>query len=112
MEPLNLLEQLSGVRLRRKGASAPECCTMTVGNMESAALFNAGKKGRGLRATKELSAGEVVFAEPSFSAVVFDRSPDSHDTSNEKAVMVSCELEHDIPLDSVFKSKEAILKGS
>lgn len=46
---------------------------MTVGNMESAELFDAGKKGRGLRATKELNTGEVVFAEPSFSAVVFDR---------------------------------------
>ena len=46
---------------------------MTVGNMESAALFDAGKKGRGLEATKELSAGEVVFTEPSFAAVVFDR---------------------------------------
>ncbi|XP_071322418.1 histone-lysine N-methyltransferase SMYD1a [Trachinotus anak] len=45
---------------------------MTVGNMERAALFDAGKKGRGLRATRELSTGEVVFAEPSFSAVVFD----------------------------------------
>lgn len=45
---------------------------MTVGNMESAELFDAGKKGRGLRATKELNIGEVVFAEPSFSAVVFD----------------------------------------
>lgn len=45
---------------------------MTVGNMESAQLFDAGKKGRGLRATKDLNAGEVVFAEPSFSAVVFD----------------------------------------
>ncbi|XP_042365510.1 histone-lysine N-methyltransferase SMYD1a [Plectropomus leopardus] len=45
---------------------------MTVGNMESAQLFDAGKKGRGLKATKELSAGEVVFAEASFSAVVFD----------------------------------------
>ncbi|KAL6097244.1 uncharacterized protein ACO6RY_06379 [Pungitius sinensis] len=45
---------------------------MTVGNMESAQLFDAGNKGRGLRATKELCAGEVVFAEPSFSAVVFD----------------------------------------
>ncbi|XP_034997391.1 histone-lysine N-methyltransferase SMYD1a [Hippoglossus stenolepis] len=45
---------------------------MTVGNMESAALFDAGKKGRGLEATKELSAGEVVFTEPSFAAVVFD----------------------------------------
>lgn len=46
---------------------------MTVGNMESAVLFDAGKKGRGLRANKELRAGEVVFAEPSFAAVVFDR---------------------------------------
>ncbi|XP_059213662.1 histone-lysine N-methyltransferase SMYD1a [Centropristis striata] len=45
---------------------------MTVGNMESVELFDAGKKGRGLRATKELIAGEVVFAEPSYSAVVFD----------------------------------------
>ncbi|XP_069544208.1 histone-lysine N-methyltransferase SMYD1a isoform X2 [Brachyistius frenatus] len=45
---------------------------MTVGNMESVELFDAGEKGRGLRATKELSTGEVVFAEPSFSAVVFD----------------------------------------
>ncbi|XP_034402913.1 histone-lysine N-methyltransferase SMYD1a [Cyclopterus lumpus] len=45
---------------------------MTVGNMGSVQLFDAGKKGRGLRATKELTAGEVVFAEPSFSAVVFD----------------------------------------
>uniref|UniRef100_A0A673BAI4 [histone H3]-lysine(4) N-trimethyltransferase n=1 Tax=Sphaeramia orbicularis TaxID=375764 RepID=A0A673BAI4_9TELE len=45
---------------------------MTVGSMESAQLFDAGSKGRGLRATKELNAGDVVFAEPSFSAVVFD----------------------------------------
>uniref|UniRef100_A0A665TSB6 [histone H3]-lysine(4) N-trimethyltransferase n=1 Tax=Echeneis naucrates TaxID=173247 RepID=A0A665TSB6_ECHNA len=45
---------------------------MTVGNIESAALFDTGKKGRGLRAIRELSAGEIVFAEPSFSAVVFD----------------------------------------
>lgn len=46
---------------------------MTVGNMESAQLFDAGHKGRGLRATKELRRGDVVFAEASFSAVVFDR---------------------------------------
>ncbi|XP_028273485.1 histone-lysine N-methyltransferase SMYD1a [Parambassis ranga] len=45
---------------------------MTVGSMETAALFDAGKKGRGLRATRELKTGEVVFAEPTFSAVVFD----------------------------------------
>lgn len=48
------------------------CCTMTVGNMESAELFDAGEKGRGLRATKEISTGEVIFSEASFSAVVFD----------------------------------------
>lgn len=46
---------------------------MTVGNMESAQVFDAGHKGRGLRATKELRRGDVVFAEASFSAVVFDR---------------------------------------
>lgn len=38
-----------------------------MGNMESVELFDAGKKGRGLRAAKELNTGEVVFAEPSFS---------------------------------------------
>lgn len=41
--------------------------------MERAALFDAGKKGRGLRAIKDLKSGEVVFAEPSFASVVFDR---------------------------------------
>lgn len=46
---------------------------MTVMNMVGAELFDAGKEGRGLRAAKELNTGEVVFTEPSFSAVVFDR---------------------------------------
>ncbi|KAK5900368.1 hypothetical protein CgunFtcFv8_025330 [Champsocephalus gunnari] len=45
---------------------------MTVGNMDSAELFDAGKKGRGLRAREHLNAGDVVFSESSFSAVVFD----------------------------------------
>ncbi|XP_077593293.1 histone-lysine N-methyltransferase Smyd1-like [Stigmatopora nigra] len=45
---------------------------MTVGNMESVELFDAGQKGRGLRASRDLSTGEVVFAEASFAAVVFD----------------------------------------
>uniref|UniRef100_A0A3Q0S7T5 [histone H3]-lysine(4) N-trimethyltransferase n=1 Tax=Amphilophus citrinellus TaxID=61819 RepID=A0A3Q0S7T5_AMPCI len=40
--------------------------------MERAELFDAGSKGRGLRATKELNTGEVIFSEPSFAAVVFD----------------------------------------
>uniref|UniRef100_A0A3Q3W8J6 [histone H3]-lysine(4) N-trimethyltransferase n=1 Tax=Mola mola TaxID=94237 RepID=A0A3Q3W8J6_MOLML len=34
---------------------------MTVMNMVGAELFDAGKKGRGLRAAKELNTGEVVF---------------------------------------------------
>ena len=51
---------------------------MTVGNMENAQLFDAGKKGRGLRATKEFNTGEVIFAEPSYSAVVFDRYAPDH----------------------------------
>ncbi|KAM9793597.1 histone-lysine N-methyltransferase Smyd1-like isoform X2 [Syngnathus typhle] len=45
---------------------------MTVGNIDSVELFDAGQKGRGLRASRDLSTGEVVFAEPSFAAVVFD----------------------------------------
>ncbi|XP_061836643.1 histone-lysine N-methyltransferase Smyd1-like [Nerophis lumbriciformis] len=45
---------------------------MTLGNMENAELFDAGKKGRGLRAGRDLNAGEMVFAEASFAAVVFD----------------------------------------
>ncbi|KAG7476579.1 hypothetical protein MATL_G00084290 [Megalops atlanticus] len=45
---------------------------MTLGNMENVEVFNAEGKGRGLRATKELWAGDVIFAEPSFAAVVFD----------------------------------------
>ncbi|XP_061657880.1 histone-lysine N-methyltransferase Smyd1-like isoform X1 [Syngnathoides biaculeatus] len=46
--------------------------TMTVGNMETVELFDVGQKGRGLRAGRDLSTGEVVFAEASFAAVVFD----------------------------------------
>ncbi|KAI1904632.1 hypothetical protein AGOR_G00007690 [Albula goreensis] len=45
---------------------------MTLGNMENVEVFDTEGKGRGLRAAKELCAGEVVFAEPSFAAVVFD----------------------------------------
>ncbi|XP_077398482.1 histone-lysine N-methyltransferase Smyd1-like [Vanacampus margaritifer] len=45
---------------------------MTVGNMDSVELFDAGQKGRGLRVIRDLSTGEVIFAEASFAAVVFD----------------------------------------
>uniref|UniRef100_A0A3P8YGV6 [histone H3]-lysine(4) N-trimethyltransferase n=1 Tax=Esox lucius TaxID=8010 RepID=A0A3P8YGV6_ESOLU len=40
--------------------------------MDNVELFDAGEKGKGLRTTKDLKAGEVVFTEPSFAAVVFD----------------------------------------
>ncbi|XP_012717441.1 histone-lysine N-methyltransferase SMYD1 [Fundulus heteroclitus] len=42
---------------------------MTAGNME---LFDAGQKGRGLRARREIITGEVLLAEPSYAAVVFN----------------------------------------
>lgn len=35
-------------------------------------MFDSPGKGRGLKATKEMWAGDVVFSEPSFAAVVFD----------------------------------------
>lgn len=36
-------------------------------------MFDSPGKGRGLRATKELLSGDVLFSEPPFAAVVFDR---------------------------------------
>lgn len=46
---------------------------MTLQKMEAVEVFAAGEKGRGLRTTKVLKMGEVVFVEASFAAVVFDR---------------------------------------
>ncbi|XP_056275887.1 histone-lysine N-methyltransferase SMYD1b isoform X1 [Pseudoliparis swirei] len=40
--------------------------------MENVAIFDAPGKGRGLKATKEFWAGDVIFSEPSVSAVAFD----------------------------------------
>ncbi|XP_018589847.1 histone-lysine N-methyltransferase SMYD1a isoform X1 [Scleropages formosus] len=40
--------------------------------MENVEVFDALNKGRGLRATKVFKAGDVIFTEPSFAAVVFD----------------------------------------
>ncbi|XP_062845056.1 histone-lysine N-methyltransferase SMYD1a [Trichomycterus rosablanca] len=45
---------------------------MTLQKMEAVEVFAAGEKGRGLRTTKVMKTGEVVFAEASFAAVVFD----------------------------------------
>ncbi|XP_069488299.1 histone-lysine N-methyltransferase SMYD1 isoform X2 [Ambystoma mexicanum] len=45
---------------------------MTVGSMENVEVFNSEGKGRGLKATKESWAGDVIFAEPAYAAVVFD----------------------------------------
>lgn len=41
--------------------------------METVEVFNSEAKGRGLKAAKELWAGDVVFAERAYAAVVFDR---------------------------------------
>lgn len=41
--------------------------------MENVEIFNTAEKGRGLKATKEFWAGDVIFSEPGLSAVVFDR---------------------------------------
>ncbi|KAJ8380868.1 hypothetical protein SKAU_G00016460 [Synaphobranchus kaupii] len=51
--------------------------------MENVQVFDSPGKGRGLRAAKEMWAGDVVFAEPSFAAVVFDKGGEcchSHDS--------------------------------
>lgn len=41
--------------------------------MDNVEVFDSPGKGRGLRASRELWAGDVLFVEPSFAAVVFDR---------------------------------------
>ncbi|XP_012671443.2 histone-lysine N-methyltransferase SMYD1a isoform X2 [Clupea harengus] len=45
---------------------------MTLEKVDPVEVFDAGDKGRGLRTTKALVIGDVVFTEASFSAVVFD----------------------------------------
>ncbi|XP_077600621.1 histone-lysine N-methyltransferase SMYD1-like isoform X1 [Stigmatopora nigra] len=40
--------------------------------MENVTVFDSPGKGRGLKASKEFWAGDVIFSEPSFAAVVFD----------------------------------------
>ncbi|XP_026876395.2 histone-lysine N-methyltransferase SMYD1a isoform X2 [Electrophorus electricus] len=45
---------------------------MTLEKTDAVEVFAAGEKGRGLRTTKEMLAGEVVFSEAGFAAVVFD----------------------------------------
>lgn len=41
--------------------------------MESVEVFTTEGKGRGLKAQKEFLPGDVIFAEPAYAAVVFDR---------------------------------------
>ncbi|KAG3267964.1 SET and MYND domain containing 1 [Ictidomys tridecemlineatus] len=45
---------------------------MTIGSMENVEVFNSEGKGRGLKATKEFWAADVIFAERAYAAVVFD----------------------------------------
>ncbi|XP_056137976.1 histone-lysine N-methyltransferase SMYD1b isoform X1 [Lampris incognitus] len=44
--------------------------------MENIEIFDSPGKGRGLKATKEMWAGDVIFSEPSYAAVVFDSFAD------------------------------------
>lgn len=58
--------------------------------MENVAIFDSPGKGRGLKATKEFWAGDVIFSEPSLAAVVFDRySTVMVDILNEDAQMLA-----------------------
>lgn len=41
--------------------------------METVELFSSEGKGRGLKAVKEQWAGDAIFAERAYAAVVFDR---------------------------------------
>ncbi|XP_066429062.1 histone-lysine N-methyltransferase SMYD1 isoform X2 [Eleutherodactylus coqui] len=45
---------------------------MILARMENVEVFNSEGKGRGLKATRESWAGDVIFAEPAYAAVVFD----------------------------------------
>ncbi len=42
-------------------------------DMEFVEVFDSPGKGRGLRAIKEVWAGDVLFADPPFASVVFDK---------------------------------------
>ncbi|OXB59249.1 hypothetical protein ASZ78_016884 [Callipepla squamata] len=46
--------------------------------MESVEVFTTEGKGRGLKAQKEFLPGDVIFAEPAYAAVVFDRKCGEH----------------------------------
>jgi len=64
--------------------------------MENVELFEAEHKGRGLRSTRDLFAGEVVFSEPSFSAVVLDSATSQvcHNCFRRQAKLHSCAVCH------------------
>jgi len=65
--------------------------------MENCELFEAGgEKGRGLRSTRDLNAGEVVFSEPSYAAVVLDSvtSKVCHNCFRRQAALHACAVCH------------------
>lgn len=61
----------TSIRLTRSTSSVP--ISGAAVTMENVAIFDSPGKGRGLKATKEFWAGDVIFSEPSLAAVVFDR---------------------------------------
>lgn len=62
--------------LTLRSPASQEPGTPSKSNMENVAIFDSPGKGRGLKATKEFWAGDVIFSEPSLAAVVFDRYRD------------------------------------
>ncbi|GLD54149.1 histone-lysine N-methyltransferase SMYD1-like isoform X1 [Lates japonicus] len=66
-EEPNVKVSYSPARHQFTSISGPSAATM-----ENVAVFDSPGKGRGLKATKEFWAGDVIFSEPSLAAVVFD----------------------------------------
>lgn len=64
---------VTSLALTRRSPAPREPGNPSASNMENVSIFDSPGKGRGLKATKEFWAGDVIFSEPSLAAVVFDR---------------------------------------
>uniref|UniRef100_A0A671KLK1 Uncharacterized protein n=1 Tax=Sinocyclocheilus anshuiensis TaxID=1608454 RepID=A0A671KLK1_9TELE len=66
----------ASIILVRAGESQLPCrgssASVKMADMEFVEVFESPGKGRGLRATREVWAGDVLFAEPPFASVVFE----------------------------------------
>ncbi|KAK1893028.1 Histone-lysine N-methyltransferase SMYD1 [Dissostichus eleginoides] len=62
----------------------------SAGTMENVAIFESPGKGRGLKATKEFWAGDVIFAEPSVAAVVLTAERICHSCFRREEKLQKC----------------------